>query len=208
MTFLDRTEKGFIKSVKTGIEEFLKYLNSNIELPLDKEGNVNETKLANVVESREDCVNSVYALMDEINSKEKLSKSFESKIISGLEKTYYGLLEIIERPMPRLDADDPITDDDIKNLDTEEFYDKVGNQHQKNLEKAIQALLGGGKPNYTDDKIKSIAKAKRVATKVCNGIRTRITQIQDSEIINKQKVENKRVVSIPERMVQMNGSSR
>lgn len=201
MTFAEKTENLFNKSVKIGIKECLDFLNSDIDLPTDKEGNVLEVKLATVVEAREDIVNTVYFLMDEIKSKESLSKSFEKDIVSGLEKTFYELLDIVERPMPRGNSNDPITDEDIKNLDTNDFYAKLGNKFK---EDAILELMGGGALNYSDDKIKSIAKAKRVAAKVCNSIRTRISMIQDSDVIRKQKVEDKKVTSIPERMAMQN----
>lgn len=199
MTFAEKTENLFNKSVKTGIKECLDFLNSDIDLPTDKEGNVLEVKLATVVEAREDIVNTVYFLMDEIKSKESLSKSFEKDIVSGLEKTFYELLDIVERPMPRGNNNDPIKDQDI--IDKDAFFEKLGN---KMNEDALLELMGVGGLNYSDDKIKSIAKAKRVAAKVCNSIRTRISMIQDSDTIRKQKVEDKKVTSIPERMAMQN----
>ena len=110
MTFQEKTEKVFIQSVKQGIDEYLKFLNSDIDLPLDKEGNVNEMKLAQVVEARADAVDGVYVLIDEVNLKNLDKKFIDNQIISGLKTTFYELLEIIKRPMPRFNHDDPITD--------------------------------------------------------------------------------------------------
>lgn len=189
MTFQEKTEKVFIQSVKQGIDEYLKFLNSDIDLPLDKEGNVNEMKLAQVVEARADAVDGVYVLIDEVNLKNLDKKFIDNQIISGLKTTFYELLEIIKRPMPRFNHDDPITDEDVNHFSSEDGFND---------------LLSIDKPNYTDDKIKAISKAKKIATKTCNTIRLKISVMQDSETINKQKVENKKITSIPERFAQRN----
>lgn len=201
MTFFEKTEKEFTKSVMKGIDECLKFLNSDMELPIDKDGNVIETRLDKVVEAREETYNTMIFMMDEIEINKSDNVKYKDKIISGLIHTYKQLIEIVERPMPRIDKDDPIKDEDVIKMETEGFIEHLKDKQEELNEDALLDLLGLSKPNYSDDKIKSISKARKIATKVCKSIRERVSQLKDAEAINSKKLDNRKIISIREKIV-------
>lgn len=171
--FIKNARKEMPDFIKTAIDNLLKKLNSEINLPKNSQGKVVESKLLKVVSSRESVYVAICDLMDMVKIDKSSDSDYKLKIIDGMTTTWHELTKLIVRKEP--------FEEEYLNIDDESFLDDSGDN------------------SVSDDHFSSISKSIVIASKLANQILDRIANLDDPETVNDEKEANKELPSIAER---------
>lgn len=175
--FIKQAKKDMPDFIKKGINDLLAILDSNIILPTDGNGNVQEGKLLKVVQSREQVYLSVSNMMDTININTSNDKAYKKKVINGLVTTWHGLTEVITRNVGYIDPLSELINGD-----------KMTEEEKRRAERE----------SVSDDYLSSIAKSKEIASKLAQLIIDRIAMLDDPDAVNDDKLKNVSIENIIE----------
>lgn len=175
-TFTDMAKADMPKHIRKAIDDLLEVLNSEINYPRDKLGEVIEFRLLKVVQSREQVVKSIFVLMDMVQIDKSSDVKYKDKLINGFKNTWHELVQITIRDIGGVMEMD---------LDV-----------QESLPDAISLSN-----TISDDYLSVISKSKEVSAQICTQIMQRVAILEDPEKANKEKLDNIKIPSIAEQYV-------
>ena len=171
INFVDKGRYEMLDFVEKGINDLIEVLDSPINYPRDKEGNVQEHRLLAVVKSREQVYVEAMDMIDMINIG---SHRFLKKIIRGLQTTWHELTKIVVWDISR-----------IPEVEKDELD-------------AMSALLAGN-ADIQDNYLGSIANAKKLAAKIAFNILDRIEKLEMTDEEKTKLMQQKVVANTAER---------
>lgn len=172
--FIKKAKKEMPDYIKTAIDNLLKKLDSEINLPKNLQGKVVESRLLKVVQSREAVYIAICELMDMINIDKNIDSNYKQRIIDGMTTTWEELTKIIVRSEP--------FKEEFLEIEDETFLDDDPESG-----------------SVSDDHFSSISKSIVIASKLAKQIIERIELLDDPETVNNEKMENFETPSIAER---------
>lgn len=178
----------FIKTAKADMRDYvikaindqLAILDSKIEPPKNRDGEIMENKLISCVTARESIYNDVCHLMDLIGITNSRDQNYKNKIIKGLKTTWEELTKI--------------TVWDIGNYEFGQKTDVDDDTMISESDKKQFAL-----ENVADNIRASVSSAKRQAAQLCYKILDRIELLENPEKAKEEILNKKNVASIIER---------
>lgn len=173
----DFVKKGKVilhKNTIKAIHDLLGVLDSDIIYPVNKDLSINEARLLAVVKSRGEAYNTAISLADEMELSTSTDTNLKNKVISALQTTFNEMNKIIIR--------------DIRSYAEMEINDEAD-------EEIADAFKTS---NISDDYIALLSKTKKEAYMLNKQILERISQLDNPEAINKEKLENIKASSIAE----------
>lgn len=184
-TFVEQGREEMEDFVIKAIDDLLAILDSKIEFPIDSEGYIQEHKMFQVVQSREQVYKSVCELMDEIKIDDSKDQSYKNKIIKGLETTWHELTKVATKDI----GEYKVSLDELLLIDV-----RLTDEEKK--QKARESV--------TDDRLTSISKAKVLSVRVSYQILDRISLLEDPDGANDEILKNSTAPNIAEKYVENN----
>lgn len=171
LSFVEQSRLEMKEFGRKAIDELLIVLDSEIEAPKDKFGQEIEHKFLAVVKSREQVYLSVCEIMKIEGIDRTSDLEYKQKVIKGLTTTWHELTKIICRPI-----NSSLINIDSNLKDEFDGYDEAGTVFTNRT---------------TDDYLSSISKSKEIAHKLSYQILDRIESLENPELLNEQKRNNK-----------------